>query len=240
MLIPSPILPGRVVHSGPWRLMPLPCTGQRVSVVCGIIQSSRPFFVAESRVKATIQFFDDKLSSEEIIKMLQDPVFKRQPEMIRALVPACVSLQIPVKMGMKLVAQTAALFWSVEHVFCNFEVGNDRKQNIVFSGGLMVALFLTQWLYSVERDGISELTNEEGRVLSLLGDLLHEADPDAESQHPMSARLLIVWADQFDGVNVWGSTSPRLILLTGSYAESGQDLSVCGGDDSRGEGVQHG
>jgi hypothetical protein len=74
-------------------------------------------------VKATIQFFDDKLSSEEIMKMLKDPTFKRQPEMIRALVPACVSLQIPVKMGMKLVAQTAALFWSVEHVFCNFEVG---------------------------------------------------------------------------------------------------------------------
>lgn len=44
--------------------------------------------------------------------------------MIRALVPACISFQIPVKLGVKLVAQTAALFWSVEHVFCNFEVGN--------------------------------------------------------------------------------------------------------------------
>lgn len=80
--------------------------------------------------------------------------------------------------------------------------------NKAFLVGLTIALFLTQWLYSVERDGISELTNEEGRVLSLLGDLLHEADPDAESQQPMSARILIVWADQFDGVNVWGSNSP--------------------------------
>jgi hypothetical protein len=43
--------------------------------------------------------------------------------MIRALVPACISLQIPVKLGVKLVAATAALFWSVEHVFCNFEMG---------------------------------------------------------------------------------------------------------------------
>ena len=57
------------------------------------------------------------------MKMLNDTSFRRVPEMIRALVPACVSLQIPVKMGMKLVAQTAALFWSVEHVFCAFEVG---------------------------------------------------------------------------------------------------------------------
>ena len=60
-----------------------------------------------------------------MLQTLNDPTFQRKPEMIRALVPACVSLQIPVKMGMKLVAQTAALFWSVDHVFCNFEVGID-------------------------------------------------------------------------------------------------------------------
>src|SRR5579859_3480094 len=87
------------------------------------------FFVLDLtfRVKATVQFSDDKLSSEEILRTLNDPTFVRKPEMIRALVPACVSLQIPVKMGMKLVAQTAALFWSVDHVFCNFEVGNFPK-----------------------------------------------------------------------------------------------------------------
>jgi hypothetical protein len=75
-------------------------------------------------VKATVQFFDERVSSEEMLRMLNDESFHRCPQMIRALVPACVSLQIPVKMGMKLVAQTAALFWSVEHVFCNFEVGS--------------------------------------------------------------------------------------------------------------------
>jgi hypothetical protein len=79
--------------------------------------------VTDDRVKATVQFFDERVASEEMIKTLNDKSFHRTPEMIRALVPACVSLQIPVKMGMKLVAQTAALFWSVEHVFCNFEVG---------------------------------------------------------------------------------------------------------------------
>jgi hypothetical protein len=56
--------------------------------------------------------------------MLNDESFQRVPEMIRVLVPACVSLQISVKMGRKSVTQTAALYWSVEHVFCNFEVGN--------------------------------------------------------------------------------------------------------------------
>jgi hypothetical protein len=55
--------------------------------------------------------------------MLSGEPLQRTPSMIRALVPACVSFQIPVKLGVKLVAQTAALFWSVDHVFCNFEVG---------------------------------------------------------------------------------------------------------------------
>jgi hypothetical protein len=160
-------------------------------------------------VKATVQFFDERIGSEEMIKMLNDKSFRRVPEMIRALVPACVSLQIPVKMGMKLVAQTAALFWSVEHVFCNFEVGI----SIQFFA-LTTALFLSQWLRSIERDGMEGLTNEEAKIVVLLKDLLFEADPDADSRQPMSALLLTVWADQFDGVNVWGSTFSFLPFLT--------------------------
>jgi hypothetical protein len=138
-----------------------------------------------------------------MMRTLNDEAFYRRPEMIRALVPACVSLQIPVKMGMKLVAQTAALFWSVDHVFCNFEVG------MLCTLVADLALFLSQWLRSVERDGTASLTTDEARIVSLLRDLLFEADPDADTQEPMSALLLTVWADQFDGVNVWGSMSPR-------------------------------
>ena len=71
---------------------------------------------------------------------------------------------------------------------------------------LIVALFLSQWLRSIERDGTDRLTNQEAKIVSLLRDLLFEADPDADSEQPMSALLLTVWADQFDGVNVWAST----------------------------------
>jgi hypothetical protein len=69
----------------------------------------------------------------------------------------------------------------------------------------MKALFLSQWLRSIEREGTSGLNSEEARIVSLLRDLLFEADPDADTRQPMSALLLTVWADQFDGVNVWGS-----------------------------------
>jgi hypothetical protein len=165
-----------------------------------------------------VQFCDERVSSDEMMKLLNDTSFRRTPEMIRALVPACVSLQIPVKMGMKLVAQTAALFWSVDHVFCNFEVG---RFLFYFAD---IALFLAQWLRSIERDGTASLTSDESRIVSLLRDLLLEADPDADTRDPMSSILLTVWADQFDGVNVWGSILIHWPLLMNSHPESGKDF----------------
>jgi hypothetical protein len=68
-----------------------------------------------------------------------------------------------------------------------------------------LALFLSQWLRSIERDSAASLTPDEARIVSLLKDLVHEAEPGADPRDPMSARLLSIWADQFDGVNVWGS-----------------------------------
>jgi hypothetical protein len=103
----------------------------------------------------------------------------------------------------------------------------------------LVALFLSQWLRSIEREGTAGLTTDEARIVSLLKDLLFEADPDAAAREPMSSLLLTVWADQFDGVNVWGSMCPPpsfflfflyllfLSIYAGidvSYAEFGKDF----------------
>jgi len=76
-------------------------------------------------------------------------------------------------------------------------------------------LFLSQWLRSIERDGIAGLNNNEEKVVSLLRDLLFEVDPDADTRHPMSASLLLVCANQFDGLNIWGGIPPILTVLTG-------------------------
>ena len=65
------------------------------------------------------------------------------------------------------------------------------------------------------------MTLDEARIVSLLKDLLHEADPDADTRDPMSSILLTVWADQFDGVNVWGSMVLISPLLINSNPESG-------------------
>jgi hypothetical protein len=74
------------------------------------------------RLKAVMQLYDETGSSRELLTMLEDEEFHRTPEMIRALVSACVSFQIPVKIGMKLVIQTASLMWSIDHLLCNLEV----------------------------------------------------------------------------------------------------------------------
>jgi len=47
----------------------------------------------------------------------------RNREMMRAVMPASLQLQIPIKMGIKLVARTAALIKSVEHGLCATESG---------------------------------------------------------------------------------------------------------------------
>jgi hypothetical protein len=87
-----------------------------------ITQSPPVISFAYGRVKTTVQSFNEQVSVEEMTKMLNDETFKRVPEMIRALIPACLSLQVAVKMEMKLVAHTVT-FWSNEHVLCNFQVG---------------------------------------------------------------------------------------------------------------------
>jgi len=151
-----------------------------------------------SRAKNALRFLDEKACTDEILRMFQDHYFERTPDMIRALVPACVSFQIPVKLGVKLVAHTAALFWSVEHVFCNFELGM-----FPFTS-LNLALFLLEWLLSVERDAGDGLNEDEHKIINLLNDLVLEADFH-EDEQLLSIRFLTVKAYQFDGVNVWGS-----------------------------------
>jgi Fungal specific transcription factor domain len=78
-----------------------------------------------SHVKASFRFLD----VERIIPVMAEEVcgsgWFRNQEMMRAVMPATLQLQIPIKMGIKLVARTAALIWSVEHVLAATESGTE-------------------------------------------------------------------------------------------------------------------
>jgi hypothetical protein len=165
-------------------------------------------------VLESIQPFDETASMSEVFNMLNDETFQRSPEMTRALVSGCVSFQIPVKIGMKLVTQIASLFWSFVHVLCNVEIGT-----IGLSFLLISALFLCQWLRSVERDGYQNLTDDEEKIVSLLKDLIFEADPDADPNQSLAVLLLMVWANaKNDGVSIWDSTA--LLILRADSSSS--------------------
>jgi len=147
-----------------------------------------------SRIKALMGFYDDKASIDEILRTLDEDTFPRGPELIRALIPACQSIQISVKLGMKLLARTAALRWSVEHMLCNFDIG----------------IFLLEWLHSVEKVGIANIPEEEKTIFDCIHRLLFE-DGDEGDELP-SVRLVTV-NYRSDATHVWGITESLVRII---------------------------
>jgi hypothetical protein len=105
-----------------------------------------------SSVKASFRSFN----IERIIPSLKHHVsgvgWARNTEMMRAVMPATLQLQIPVKMGIRLVSRTAALIWSVEHMLCAIESGMSS------SDWVEIGLLLCDWLRSIENEPVGTRT----------------------------------------------------------------------------------
>lgn len=56
----------------------------------------------------------------------------------------------------------------------------------------------------MENDGVTNISEEERKIFTLLRDLVLEADPEGDDKQAISTRFLFVKAYQFNGVNVWG------------------------------------
>jgi G:T-mismatch repair DNA endonuclease (very short patch repair protein) len=98
--------------------------------------------------------------------MLEEKRFNRAPESNRALIAAGLSIQIMVTLGLKFLAQTASLTWSPDHVLVNFEVGLTPCN--CFVGTHNLALFLVEWLCSMESPDSEGGSDEEKKVYNLL------------------------------------------------------------------------
>lgn len=69
----------------------------------------------------------------------------------------------------------------------------------------MTGLLLSDWLRSIENDPPGTLLGrEEQKALSLVKELLGEADISIRDGERLSAATLKVWAGTFDDVWVWG------------------------------------
>jgi len=66
---------------------------------------------------------------------------------------------------------------------------------------------LCDWLRSIETEAAgTALTADEPKIVSLVKELLAEADISVAEDEPLSAATLRVWARTFDDVWVWGCT----------------------------------
>jgi hypothetical protein len=74
-------------------------------------------------MKSLLIFHDEKVVVEEIVRAVNEEPIQRGPEFLRTLLVACQSLQASLRLGFKLLARTAALSWSVEHLLNNFDIG---------------------------------------------------------------------------------------------------------------------
>jgi len=101
---------------------------------------------------------------------------------------------------------------------------------------LISALFLCQWLRSVERDGYQNLTDDEEKIVSLLKDLIFEADPDTDPNQSLAALLLIVWANaKNDGMSIWDSMTFLYECVDRSSSVSRQGFSISFGKSQLGK-----
>jgi hypothetical protein len=99
---------------------------------------------------------------------------------------------------------------------------------------MRIGLLLCDWLRSIENEAVGNtLTPDEQKVVSLVKELLAEADISVAEDEPLSAATLRVWAGTFDDVWVWGCTAPPDILQSLIISNPGackSSATVRGGD----------
>lgn len=145
-----------------------------------------------------------------IVKSLdQSPNAQRSEKLTRAALHCAHALSIPVKLGIRLVAQTQVIYWSNQHALCSLEC----------------AVLLVKWLEAVTAPDLTPpLTPAERRVLEFLAQLVAEADYKQsveyllERKQLISAALVRLWATLYTYDSAWDMVDLIGRSLT-AYAE---------------------
>ncbi|KAL2062797.1 hypothetical protein VTL71DRAFT_5869 [Oculimacula yallundae] len=121
------------------------------------------------------------------------PPLTRSPLMSRAILQAAHALSIPVKIGIKYVAHTHTLLWSMQHSLVNLEC----------------AFLLSRWLYMIS-GLMDELTVDESNLLEMVRSIVgetHFADEPKDGAtlqgskgvRSLSIAVVKIWAEVFTG-----------------------------------------
>lgn len=129
-------------------------------------------------------------------------------EMMTKVIQLCFEcFQIPALMGIRWVARTSALNWSVEHPLCGFDL-------------MMV---LTLWLQRIEEEAEEfPPTEDEQIMLSKIRNLFDDDSVEMYGSR-LSAAVARVWGGMVDEVIVWGYV-PRSIFLFTTIIDSFLEL----------------
>lgn len=124
----------------------------------------------------------------------------------RAALHSCLALQVPTKLGLKLVARTSFWVWSVQHAVCYFEC----------------ALLLGSWLQMMVLY-CGDLSDLEWKVVELLQRLLGfpRCERSGETLRAMAPAILRKWSQLLDTkeTTVW-HIIPRLSNVLAKHADS--------------------
>lgn len=127
----------------------------------------------------------------------ESPAIKRTPKLVRAVLHSAHALSIPIKIGVRLVAQTQTFIWSIQHSLCSLEC----------------AFLLSKWLEALSSPNPDPVVSEdEDRIVGLVKTMLDETEfalpPGLAPASParyrhLSAGVLRVWATIFRGAQTW-------------------------------------
>ncbi|KAL1304675.1 hypothetical protein AAFC00_003631 [Neodothiora populina] len=93
----------------------------------------------------------------------ESPAIKRTPKLVRAVLHSAHALSIPVKIGVRLVAQTQTFIWSIQHSLCSLEC----------------AFLLSKWLEALSTGPQPldpPMTDDEKRIVGLVKTMLDETE----------------------------------------------------------------
>ena len=112
----------------------------------------------------------------------------RSSAMTKVIQQCFECFQIPALMGIRLVARTSALNWSVEHPLCGFDL----------------MLILSLWLYRLEEEAdVSPPSEEEEAMLIKLRTIFDDDSVELYGSR-LSAAVARIWGGMVDEVVVWG------------------------------------
>ncbi|KAI5810992.1 fungal-specific transcription factor domain-containing protein [Peziza echinospora] len=130
----------------------------------------------------------------------------RSSAMTKVIQQCFECFQIPALMGIRWVARTSALNWSVEHPLCGFDL----------------MLVLSLWLYKLEEEQeIAPPDEEESIMLMKLRNIFDDDSVELYGSR-LSAAVARIWGSMVDEVVVWGITQ----LLGESFKLFSHSLAV--------------